>query len=1494
VLVPDRRLSRRWSTSPRAGGEAAKFGDRFEGRWTVRYLLDVLLGRVDAVTVEPVDPLADHIEFFVDRNGEIEGHQAKRQVGNAANWTVPRLDGAGILAAAKAYADSGRRFSFVSTIPAQPLGALVDAARRADDYPTFSGLISGNSTQRATFDALAGKWGGPLDAWAVLRHLTVWKPDERDLQHTNAAIAQLLFQGPPDAATATLAAIAADTTGVPLTADRLWREAQARGLVQNPLWDAATVADRVSAQTMRFLNDAHARLFQPPLDRAETAEIVGALNAGQRLVLAAGAAGGGKSAVVAAVVDSLIGSGAAVLALRLDSFMDTRSSRQLGDALDLPASPGVALARASAGRQAVLVIDQVDAASLASGRAPEVLTVVEEVLGEASRLGVHVVLACRRYDIDNDPRLKTLAEGRGPQTPEVIEIAALTDDEVGEALAGMGVDPVALRPVQRDLLRLPLNLALLQMVLGDSDALTFATAQDLLAGYWRLKRRAALDRRPSVRFDRVVEVLVNEMSGRQTLALPEQVLHADGLDDDLDVLASEHLVVCANKRVTFFHETLFDYAFARNWTARGETMVAFLAAGEQELFRRAQVRQVLLYLREFNRSRFANEAGELLNDTRIRFHIKDSVFAILRGLVDPTTGEVQLLAELLASDSPWQARAEGVIRTSAWFNALDSAGLLNEWLSAPERELNERAITVIAQAGREGAARAANLLALTKADPEYAARLLWVIRFIDVDGDRGLFDLLLEAVRDGTIEDERELFTIVHNLGDAEPEWGVDLLAAWLDERPNAHARAEGGQVNALKSSDYGLNELIQKSAEGAPEAFIRRLLPYMQRVMAEAEQGDDLPRRDWHFSSQLWAHDLHDVDDTLMHYMVRALKSVAECDPQLARSLVEPLADDIHAAAQDLLYETLAAAGASHADWAAELLLRGDAALRAGYSGSYYWRTRELLFATSPHMSDDNFGAVEALAVHYEPDWEKQHPPSRGEASFVLLSGLAEARLSEAGRRKLGELRRKFNRDQPEQPRGIVGGFVGPPIPGDRAEHMNDEQWFGAMRKHSTDEGNWTTFELRGGAYELSHVLKAVTEREPDRFARLARRIDASYNRHYLEAILMGLGDTQVGAKPDLAYSAMRHAAAVGGQDRWIAQPLKALMDEEVPHDIVELVLSRALGVRDLADLDPTDAAAELPHDMGDPFTSGSNTARGGNVYALTRLVAFDRDGRRAAIIAPQLARLAADPSPEVRVCVAELIWVMLRWDRDAALTAFGVLVRDRAPALLTSNAFGNLMFAVIISDVARALPLAEEMRVSSEPELREHGARFLALAAIEASRLDLLPPVVDSDAPEHRRGAALILAARLRWSADPAVAEALTSLFRDPDESVREAAATFAGNIRGESLTRFQVVVGAFIASPAATDLTQLLFTLEHAPQPEHELVLQLAYRMVAEQGAALGDIRTHAAGDARHLTQLVLRSYSISDDPAQRRKLLDIVDRLLEAGAYGTSEAIDELRR
>src|SRR5439155_26656380 len=170
-----------------------------------------------------------------------------------------------------------------------------------------------------------------------------------------------------------------------------------------------------------------------------------------------------------------------------------------------------------------------------------------------------------------------------------------------------------------------------------------------------------------------------------------------------------------------------------------------------------QVRQVLLYLRELDNERFIREVRELLADPRIRYHIKDSVFAILRALNDPTGAEVGLISDLLV-DRAWRPRAEGVIRTNGWFAALDRAGLIEEWLSASDRDLNERAVTVIAQAGAEGGGRAAELLAQYKTHPDYRGWLMWVARFVDVDSDRRLFDLVVDAVRSGVFADEPELF----------------------------------------------------------------------------------------------------------------------------------------------------------------------------------------------------------------------------------------------------------------------------------------------------------------------------------------------------------------------------------------------------------------------------------------------------------------------------------------------------------------------------------------------------------------------------------------------------------------------------------------------------------------------------------------------------------------------------------------------------------------
>ena len=64
--------------SPRAGGEADKFGGRFEARWTVRWMLEVLAGRAQSIVAEERLELGEGIEFTVVGNdGQADSHQVK-------------------------------------------------------------------------------------------------------------------------------------------------------------------------------------------------------------------------------------------------------------------------------------------------------------------------------------------------------------------------------------------------------------------------------------------------------------------------------------------------------------------------------------------------------------------------------------------------------------------------------------------------------------------------------------------------------------------------------------------------------------------------------------------------------------------------------------------------------------------------------------------------------------------------------------------------------------------------------------------------------------------------------------------------------------------------------------------------------------------------------------------------------------------------------------------------------------------------------------------------------------------------------------------------------------------------------------------------------------------------------------------------------------------------------------------------------------------------
>ncbi len=1474
--------------SPRSGGEADKIGNRFEGRWTAHWLLEILAGRARSIVIEERGPSGEGVEFtVVDNDGQEASHQVKRQRGNRNGWSLRELQTEGVLSAAAAQVRRGRLFWFVSLVPARDLDELSDQARRSDDVEAFRGSLSRELD--AKFSVLVDVWGGLDQAFAILQCVYVEWPSERHLSATNAALAELLLGTPGPPAAACFAQLATDHLGHTLDAQAIETALADYELTRIGVAGPQTT-DAVSATLDSWSRSIARELLDPEIPRDEATEVADRLRAGQdKVLLVAGAAGQGKSAVLHQAVRE-IAARWPVLAMRLDQVDSFVSTQELGVRLGLEGSPVPALAAAADGGDCLLVVDQLDALSLASGRLPLRFDQVAELIDEAAAFPqMRLLLACRQFDIDNDHRLQRLVSDQGPA--QQLSIGPLTDAQVDAAVSEMGLDPQSLTSSQRDLLKVPLHLVLLAAIADQPSALAFRSAKGLMDAFYARKRDLSQARRDQlVRFDETVGVFVKDMSAHKRVYVPGPVVEAAGYAVDARVLESEHVLVDRQGSFSFFHEAFFDYAFARRWLGREQTLVAFLLEGEQELFRRAQVRQVLIHLRDEQPERFVAEVEGLLGDHAVRFHIKEVVLALLRDIANPSHAEWQLVERILQAPPAYVERLFAVVRTAAWFHRLDQEGVIASWLSGDEERL-ARAAEIMLSVAKERPDRLAELLAALQGEDSFAGVLRFVSFYVDLHDSRSFFELTLDGVRSGVFDAAaHNLFMSAHTLREERPEWAVELLAAWFTERPGALDLDAEGKVTALDGRDHGTQEIIAAAAKGAPAAFAQFAVPYLLHVMALTSAGERPLKRDKHFGYRTYDNRHHDVDDALLYGARDALRALIASGERVT-SLLDRLAADEHDAAQWLLYEAMAADGEPYVERAVALLCEGEHRLLCGYICNSSWSARELVGAVAEHLSAEQLKTLEEAFIAFRPEFESR---PFGLGSFTMLSALPEDRLSDRARDRLRELRRVFG-EEPRPPTGIIIGTVGSPIPESAAERMSDEQWLGAIAKHDGDARNWAAFT--GGAVELARVLEGETSTDPERFARLALRLDEASHPAYLDAVLHGLRQAEPTA-PELVFDVMRHVASLDRRDndRTMPDALRNYLDADVPTDVIELVLDVALHSPD-----PSDEAWQREawsgenYYNGDPFSNGMNTARGWAAISLGDLLIHDSDGSRSALIAPHFGALAADPSLAVRSCVAHTLAAGLRHARDEVVSAFPALI-DAADDLLGTRFVEELVIYLGISDNSVVTPVAQRMLASSLDKVRQAGGRVAAYAALELGLPSLLDTAVQSSDAKVREGAATICAHRVPITAESErAAAALSLLFDDPEEAVRAQAAELAAALRGRPLAPRVELIERLIASAAFEKAsTQLLITLEDATERVDKLILATTRRFIKLYRGQLSSVATHAAADARQVGALLLRAYAQAQDAQSRSEVLDRIDDLLVEAAYDFAKFVGQAER
>lgn len=1083
----------------------------------------------------PEAPTIDDLTL-THRDAPNEYVSLKHQAGQAY-WNAAQLIGRGVLDDffRQHQLDPTARLRLVSQSPADP--DLRDCAERAGGLtPSHpDGLESG---PRAAYDKLATYLRAHYPAAdtgnaALLKFLAqvefAHPPAELLTENMELRLRPHLADAPAAARVLYAYALRAGKQQLRLTPATIRQELTQQGypLVQPPapaqVW---TQLARVGAG----LAAVPATIGQRPdyhLVREEVAELVdwvltplptdttAATRTARSSRLVTGGAGTGKTVVLRDLYRALQERQVPVLALKADLIKGATRGALLADiranGLDLPVEQALAVV-ATPECPAVVLIDQLDALSLYLGAERGMLTSYTLLLHELQQHLPHVrfVFSCRTFDLKHDPELAPF------RAATRVTVRELTDEQLAHTLQATGAGSLAnLAPAVIELLRVPLHLAIYCAL--DPETRQAAPATSLQGLYDQLLHDYLLHPRrlpPALAAGRVTQLLyglATAMYERQQLTLPRLIW------EERDAEACRYLQTQGILRLTdprqqlaFFHQTFYEYLFARQFVAREQALAAFVLTSGQGLYLRSLVQQVLVFQRGNDFAAYLRDLHALLAAPDCRFHLKLLLLQYLASQPDPDPAELALARAAVmphpvlaqpfceaVSALPWLVLlAEPVV-----FMLL--TGKLADLPTNADSSLPSTVIGVLAQHAPE------LLLPQLARVPAGPHRADWLLQALDAAGATtaaGFTDLFeQETIQEVPSARQRLLsWQILLNQAPVRPTWVAGQVFAHLAPAP--FTKDQPGQ-----RPEYLEAEVLKRLWETDPQltftlcarllrTWVRRGNNYRHPELAAGFWGetyytlfpapiflDHLDLADRH-------QEPHAPAEAVLYYLWQYSEDPAHTVGADQQRLLRKW---LFSRTDLLVTLALAAAVTYPAAFAAPLLrlfLKPDWLAGVSYQAHLGYYTRRLLptvwdFASAAQRQQLQAALTSPRLVAHshlytdQPTGKRRYDSSYGHAALAYLQALGEERLREFP--PLAAMRQEFTRRwgppaaerEPEATVQVRWGGEASPARQWPVARVSPANWLRALRKYrakvrpgfGSDEGTY-----QGLCTQLGELLRA------------------------------------------------------------------------------------------------------------------------------------------------------------------------------------------------------------------------------------------------------------------------------------------------------------------------------------------------------------------------------------------------------------------------------------
>lgn len=998
-----------------------------------------------------------------------------------------------------------------------------------------------------------------------------------------------------------------------------------------------------------------------------------------RIKLLVGQGGIGKTVILKDILEKLVEDQIPTLGIKADSCY-ANSIRSLQTKLNLTQNifDSVKLLAAKF-NIAVVLIDQLDALSLsASSKSDYLNTFTLLINGLLNIENVRVVASIRKFDLDHDPSFQTF------QNSKYVEVGYLKEKQIEEVLGKLKVKHSAISPKLKNLLKIPNNLNIFCKIFNSNIKIEpIISEYDLYTEFWSQKILNV--NKPGITTSKVALLLfkiAGDMDNQHTV-VSKVARYIDSYSKEIHYLSSENIIDIHGNQLTFFHQSFYDYVFARHFVESGRSLIDFIITSHNDLAIRSSVKMILSFVSSRDDVQYVKIIEEIIFSSKIYFHLKLLVINLIGFEVTISSELKKFVKNKIIPNLIYKTIFIESVNSEEWLKWLIKEGILSTLLmhnNNVEINLCYQVIRRFLPSYRMEVLDFLRNLPQFENANDFKFRILYFIKIWDSPLAYETFENNLTKEIEGTFQ----YYTILEDAAKYDVGWVWGIFKKHL-----LQSRNKSDTNRSHSNNQHHINTIFDQLYKTDKLKSFWESYEYVSGLISSTKypKKNGAYYSDAYFSIFDYESGEKEYGEKYIYYlMIDCLETIAAEDTIQFRKIYKTIFPT-----QSYSILRLLALGLMKN---VEVFSNEIFDFINGYNTvegfeNYYrdleYEIRQLITKTYKYFNTTQKRAIKTAILSINPKSETEPYIANGKkilpgqyygyTKLLYLQSIPQEEIEKdkSLNKSFGELKRKFPkpiRDNPPNQIRISG--IHTPIDDKAYAHMSFQSWIDTFNKYN-DNYKADVLSSTGGIEQHSRRFCEEVSKRPGHFLRFIEKIiESEISYTYKVQGVLGLIKGKYSPKKTLfIYKKIIRQ----NLDRFNLIQLIWQSSYFIDAKLVDIELLNFLCYNSINHVDPE-------KDKGDPLQYGANTIRGA---AVSKIVFINFQPKYKNKIFSTLMKVAEDKSVSVKVSLIANLRVLARLDKVATLKVFLKLVNEKNENILkhsiaTGQSLSHFYFSKLI----------------------------------------------------------------------------------------------------------------------------------------------------------------------------------------------------------------------